>query len=120
MRVFREEVFGPVTPVFKFGSDDGAAPLRWWAAVQWRARALRSQRAAAALPQQLPPLLLAPPPSPALALHTACMCLLPTPASAPLSVVLCAAIGAIAEAVELANDTEYGLAAYFFTRVRVG
>lgn len=42
MRVFREEVFGPVTPVFKFGSDD--------------------------------------------------------------------------EAVELANDTEYGLAAYFFTR----
>ncbi len=24
MRVFREEVFGPVTPVFKFGSEDGA------------------------------------------------------------------------------------------------
>ena len=25
-----------------------------------------------------------------------------------------------AEAVELANDTEYGLAAYFYTKVRIG
>ena len=48
------------------------------------------------------------------------MHLLPTQAAALLSIVVCAPIGATAEAVELANDTEYGLAAYFFTRVRAG
>jgi acyl-CoA reductase-like NAD-dependent aldehyde dehydrogenase len=26
MRLFHEEVFGPVTPVYKFSTDDGEAP----------------------------------------------------------------------------------------------
>ena len=99
MRLFHEEVFGPVTPVYKFSTDDGEAPP---AVCALQLAGVPGCGQASASPSSLQAG--APPAGPCtlLFLRGCHCCLLP----------FCPA-----EALQLANDTQYGLAAYFYTRV---
>ena len=112
MRLFHEEIFGPVTPVYTFTTDDGewvGGCCCWGGGGGGAPQAARDRVQSVFLlgtlcvttgPSLLPP---------ACRLVWWCCCW--------VCVCVCA------EAVQLANDTEYGLAAYFYTQVgwcRVG
>ena len=109
MRCFREEIFGPVTPV-----RAALAPPPLLCAPS----CLLCPLAQPPPPRYNAPCPHHPIPSPPHALTTP----LPPPPPSPPPSTLSRQVyrfSSDAEALQLANDTEYGLAAYFFTQVGV-